>query len=139
MRCIGAKRNSKDAFCCARKPKGRFCSRLMDIEDNALWVSQCHLFVPSEKNYHTIIPQISVRLSFDFHRYRLHDALRARPMCCSEPVDMPFLFEFLRIWSSYTIKRLCVVFASLHRQRCCDADGVARNIYPAINRTWVTV
>ena len=26
---------------------------------------------------------------------------------------MPFLFEFVRIWSSYTIKRLCVVFANV--------------------------
>ena len=69
--------------------------------------------------HHTIIPQISVRLSFDFHGNRSHDALHARPMCCSEPDDVPFLFEFLRIWSTYTIKRLCVVFASLHRQRRC--------------------
>ena len=61
----------------------------------------------------------SVHLSFDFHGNRSHGALRARPMCCSEPDDVPFLFEFVRMWSSYTIKRLCVVFAGLHRQRCC--------------------
>ena len=62
---------------------------------------------------------ISVPLSFDFHGNRSHDALRARPMCCSQPDGVPFLFEFVRMWSSYTIKRLCVVFASLHRQRRC--------------------
>ena len=35
-----------------------------------------------------------------------HGALLARPMCCSEPNDVPFLFEFVRMWSSYTIKQL---------------------------------
>ena len=60
-------------------------------------------------------------------------------MGCAEPDDVPFLFEFVRVWSSYTIKRLCVAFASLHRQRCCDADGVARKIYHENNRAWVTV
>ena len=61
----------------------------------------------------------SVCLSFDFHGNRSHGALRARPMRCSEPDDVLFLFEFVLMWSSYTIKRLCVVFASLHCQRCC--------------------
>ena len=45
-------------------------------------------------HHHTIIPQISVRLSFNFHGNHSHDALRARPMCCSQPDDVPFLFDF---------------------------------------------
>ena len=88
---------------------------------------------------HTIIPQIclSVRqLSFDFHGNRSHDALRARPMCCSQPDDVPFLFEFVRIWSSYTIKRLlCGVRRPSSPTSLWDSpDGVARKMYPAINR-----
>ena len=44
---------------------------------------------------------LSVHLSFDFHRNRSHGALCARPMCCSEPDDVPFLFEIVWMWSSY--------------------------------------
>ena len=57
----------------------------------------------------------SFRLSFDFLENRSHAALHARPMCCSEPDDLPFLFEFVQTWSNYTIKRLCMI---LHRQHC---------------------
>ena len=82
---------------------------------------------------HTIIPQISVRLSFDFHGNRSHDALRVRPMSCSEPDDVPFLLEFVRIWSIIQLNDF--VWCSL-AFIVVVADGVARTIYPAINRAF---
>ena len=50
---------------------------------------------------------LSVCLEFDFRENRSPGELQTRPMCCSEPDDVPFIFEFVRMWSNYKIKRLC--------------------------------
>ena len=54
---------------------------------------------------------LSVCLKFDFRENRSPGELQTRPMCCSEPDDVPFIFKFVRKWSNYKIKRLRVVFA----------------------------
>ena len=46
------------------------------------------------------------RLKFNFRENHSHGELQTRPMCCSEPDDVPFIFEFVRMWSNYRIKRL---------------------------------
>ena len=64
--------------------------------------------------HHTIIREISVVGSslrgpwvdceFDFQENRSHDSLQTRPMCCLEPDDVPFIFECVRMLSTYRIK-----------------------------------
>ena len=100
-----------------REPGGIHAGKPDGTEATVRGVHPPPVTVTSYYNSANLCP--SVRLPFDFHGNRSHDALRARPMCCSLPDDVPFLFEFVRMWSSYTIKRLCVVFASLHHQRRC--------------------
>ena len=43
-------------------------------------------------------------VQFDFQENRSHDSLQTRPMCCPEPEDVPFIFECVRMLSTYRIK-----------------------------------
>ena len=60
----------------------------------------------------TIIPQVyvflsvilSVYLSFDFQENPSHGELQAQPMCCPESDDVLFIFECVRMLSTYRIK-----------------------------------
>ena len=62
--------------------------------------------------YHTIIPQISVLLSFNFPGNRSHDELRARPMRL-------FFLSLYGCGQVIQLNDFVWVFASRHRQRRC--------------------
>ena len=47
---------------------------------------------------------MSVCLKLNFQENPWHGELQTRPMCDSEPDDVPFIFEFVRMWSTYRIK-----------------------------------
>ena len=49
---------------------------------------------------------LSVYLILDFQDNPSHGELQTRPMCCPEPDDVPFIFECVRMLSTYRIKLL---------------------------------
>ena len=97
--------------------------------------------------HHTIIPQISVRLSVcpSVRRFcpsisnRSHDALRARPMCARNPTMCPFFLSFYGygkviqlndfVWCSLAfIANVVVGFRRRCRKKKISANNRARGL-----------
>ena len=74
------------------------------------------------QTHHTIIPHISVRLSFrlsvclslDLHENRSHDSLQTRPMCCPEPDDVQYDLSLYGCGKIIELNDFCVLFAVAH-------------------------